>query len=120
MISILSLDKFIYIAQIVALLICAYMVFRARHAINGLARGVFLLLLLLIVRRVNDAFGILDETGVLILSSGVVVILMFDIWQVYKDRTIYAEYLRNRQKRIDELERSMQGVDTSEYQKADL
>jgi ABC-type multidrug transport system permease subunit len=99
------LDKSIYIAQIVALLWCSFMIWKARQATNGLGRGMLLLLFLLILRRVDDAFSILDDTGVLILSSLVVMVIVFDVYQIYKMRGLYALYFANRQERIDELER---------------
>lgn len=98
-------DKSIYIAQIVALLWCLYMTWRARKAMNGLVRGMMLLFLLLIVRRIDDAFSIFDNTGILILSSLVVIVITFDVYQIYKMRWLYALYLENRRTRIDELEK---------------
>lgn len=98
-------EKLIYIAQIIALLWCLYMVWRARKATNGLGRGMMLLFILLIVRRLDDAFGILDDFGVLILSSLVVMVITFDIYQLYKMRGLYTLYLENRQERIAALEK---------------
>ncbi len=102
-------DKSIYIAQIVALLCCLYMLWKARKATNGLGRGMMLLFVLLIVRRLDDAFSILNDTGVLILSSLVVAVIVFDVYKIYSMRELYSLYLENRKARIDELERIMWG-----------
>lgn len=97
-------DQSIYIAQIAALLGCSFMIWRARKAMNGLGRGMLFLCFLLILRRVDDGFSILDETGSLILSSLVVAVITFDVYQIYKMRGLYAFYLKNRTKRIEDLE----------------
>lgn len=95
----------IYLAQIAVLLWCIYMTWHARAALNGLGRGLILLFVLLIFRRVDDILGYLDTLGHLILSSAVVVVVAYDIHQIYKAREVYALYLRNRQERIEMLEK---------------
>ena len=94
----------IYAIQIAFLLACIYMTWRARRALNSLGRGLVLLFVLLIARRVNDMLGYLDTIGVLLLSSAVVIVVTYDIYQIYKVRDMYAFYLRNRQERIEKLE----------------
>jgi len=94
----------IYLIQIALLFACVLMTWRVRRALNGLGRGLILLLLLLIVRRVDDMLGYLDSLGALILSSTVVAVVTYDIYQIYKARDVYALYLRNRQERISKLE----------------
>lgn len=94
----------IYILQIVLLCACLYMTWNARAALNGLGRGLMLLFVLLIVRRIDDAFHILSEIETLILSSAVVIVVTYDIYHIYKAREVYALYLRNRQERIEKLE----------------
>lgn len=98
------MTQIVYSAQIVALLVCVYMTFRARHALNGLGRGLTLLFFLLIARRVDDVLGYLDDTGIMILSSAVVIVVTYDIFQIYKARNVYAAHLHNRQERIKDLE----------------
>ena len=94
----------VYAAQIAALLACLYMTWRSKRALNGMARGMMLLMLLLIVRRVDDMTGILDNLQTMILSSAVVVLVTYDIYAVYRQRDVFAMYLENRKKRIDEME----------------
>jgi uncharacterized membrane protein len=96
--------EFIYSIQIALLITCLYMIWRARRALNGLGRGLSLLIALLVVRRFDDIFGVLDGTGVLILSSAVVAAVTYDIYKIYKTREVYETYLRNRRARITELE----------------
>jgi len=100
----MSIEHLIYLFQIALLCACVYMTWHARAALNGLGRGLILLFLLLIVRRVDDMLGYLDTIGVLVLSSAVVAVVAFDIYQIYKARDVYALYLQNRKKRIAELE----------------
>ena len=94
----------VYSIQIVLLIACIYMVARARRALNGLARGLVLLLLLLIVRRIDDMFLILDNLQTMILSTAVVVVITYDIYQIYSRRDVFEFYLENRKKRIEQLE----------------
>ncbi len=98
------ISHLIYLIQIGVLAACIYMTWRARKALNGLARGLILLLLLLIARRIDDAFRVFTEEQILILSSAVVAVIAIDIYAVYRERAIYAEYLRRRKERIAELE----------------
>ena len=57
----------IYLIQIVFLLLCIGMTWRARRALNGMSRGLILLCVLLIVRRLDDMLGYLDSVGTLVL-----------------------------------------------------
>lgn len=98
------LEDMIYFFQIVVLLSCIYMTWRSRYALNGLTRGIILLLLLLIARRINDAFGVFDSVAILILSSAVVLLIAADLYYIYRQRDIYAMYQANWRKRIAELE----------------
>ncbi len=98
------LEQIVFIAQIIILCWCSYMVWRARQALNGLGRGMLLLFVLLIIRRLDDAFHVLDNTGVLLLSSAVVLIVAYDVHRIYKERETYVLYLQNRRKRIADLE----------------
>lgn len=98
------ISTLIYSAQIIALLICVYMAWRARAALNGLGRGVILLMLLLIVRRVDDAFHVLSDVETVILSSIVVIVVFIDVYHIYQARDAYRIYLTNRHKRMAELE----------------
>ena len=100
----IDLVTIIYIAQIILLCACIYMTWHARVALNGLGRGLILLFMLLIARRVDDVLGYLDTIGVLILSSAVVAVVTYDIYHIWRAREVYALYLHNRQKRIAELE----------------
>lgn len=99
----------VYLVQIALLLWCLFMVWRSRRALNGMLRGLILLLLLLIVRRLDDVghlFGlnIFDEVQMLILSSAVVVLIVLEIWKLHSQREIFARYLQNRRERIAQLE----------------
>jgi hypothetical protein len=105
----------IYAVQIAAMLTCIYMAWMARKAINGLSRGLILLCLLLIVRRIDDVFGILDTPATLILSSAVALVLLFDMYSIYKNREIYALYLENRKKRIDDLEAQREKAERNDH-----
>lgn len=98
----------VYLFQIVVLSVCIYMAWHARAALNGLGRGLILLFMLLIFRRMDDILGYLDTIGNVILSSSVVVVVAYDIYQIYKAREVYALYLRNRRERISQLERIRQ------------
>ncbi len=94
----------VYFVQIAVLVVCIFMVFRIRKMLNGLARGLILLFVLLIARRVDDIWGVYTNAQTAILSSAVVAVVAYDIWQIYRARKVYALYFRNRQKRITELE----------------
>jgi hypothetical protein len=94
----------IYVIEILVLCVDIYMVYRARQALNGLFISMIALLTFLIVRRLDDMGRNADDLGILVLSSVVVIIITFDIFKVYKEREVYALYLRNRQTRIEELE----------------
>jgi hypothetical protein len=102
---------FIYVLQIALLLTCLYMIWRVRLILNGLARGFVALILLLILRRSDDALHWMDETEILLLSSAVVLIVAYDIFQLYRNREIYAFYFRNREQRIEDLERQFNPPD---------
>lgn len=104
-----------YAIQIAVLLGCIYMIWQARAALNSLARGLILLCILLIIRRIDDVFNIFDQVATTILSSIVVTILFMDIYKLYKEREVYALYLRNRQKRIDALEEMRSHSEQSEW-----
>lgn len=96
--------QIVYLLQIIVLVGCIYMTWKARKALNGLGRGLILLFILLIARRVDDVWQIYNEVQTALLSSLVVGVVAYDIWQIYKARDVYAAYLRNRQERIDQLE----------------
>ncbi len=110
------------IACIPLLVFCVFMVNRSRLALNGLYRGLVLLLsmlialiVLLIVRRVDDMLGILDSATILFLSSAVmllvvsmVVVVTLDLYFLYRNRALYAMWQAARQKRIDDLEAAYQ------------
>ncbi len=99
------IETVIYLAQIAILCACIYMTWKARLALNGLGRGLILLFLLLVVRRIDDAFQILNDVGTLVLSSTVVALVAYDIFQIYRARHVYEIYWRTRKARIEELER---------------
>lgn len=99
-----TMSTLIYSAQIVILLVCVYMAWRARAALNGLGRGLMLLMLLLIMRRVDDAFHVLSDVETVILSSVVVIVVFVDVYRIYQARDAYRVYLANRHKRMAELE----------------
>lgn len=88
------------------------MVWRSRQALNGLTRSILLLLALLIVRRLDDAFGILDGTATAILSSAVVALIAVDLHYIYRQRGLFAMYQRNRLERIAQLEKMRQQNET--------
>lgn len=94
----------IYFAQIAALLVCVYMAWRARAALNGLGRGLMLLMILLILRRVDDAFHVLSDVETVILSSVVVIVVLVDVYRIYEARDAFKLYLLNRHQRMIELE----------------
>lgn len=117
--------EIIYIIQIVLLLMsipplvaCLYMVYKSRAALNGLTRGLSALLVmlmalmvLLIVRRLDDAFGILNSSATLILSSvvalmsvSIVMLVTIDLHYLYRNRGLYIWWKRNQQERINEYE----------------
>lgn len=100
----INIVTIIYLLQIGLLCACIYMTWHGRVALNGLGRGLILLFLLLIARRVDDLLGYLDSVGVLVLSSTVVVVVTYDIFQIYRARDVYALYLHNRKERIQTLE----------------
>lgn len=102
------IEKFIFLVQLVVLCGCLYMLWRARQALNGLGRSMILLIVLLIVRRLDDALQVLDGMGVLILSSAVVLVVAYDVFQIYRAREVYALYLQNRKRRIAELEKMIE------------
>lgn len=81
-----------------------YMAWRAREALHGLARGLMALMLLLIVRRLDDAFELFSQTETLILSSAVVMIVLLDVSRIYQAREVYRIYAVNRKRRMAELE----------------
>lgn len=117
--------EIIYIIQIMLLLLtippliaCLYMVYKSRAALNGLTRGLSALLVMLIalmvllsVRRLDDAFNIFNESATLILSSivalmsiSIVLLVTIDLHYLYRNRELFALYQRNRQARIQSLE----------------
>lgn len=98
------IETLIFIVQIAALMACIFMLWRSRRALNGMGRATMLLCVALIIRRLDDAFHILDSMGILILSSIVVGLVFYDVLQVYKQRHLFALYWQSRQARIDEYE----------------
>lgn len=94
----------VYAAQIVLLVVTIGMVIRSRRALNGLTRGLVLLATLLIVRRFDDMFGILDGVGTLVLSSVVVVVFALDVWKIDSMRDLYAGWHQARQEKMQQLE----------------
>lgn len=99
------LEDAIYLFQIAVLLACIYMTYQSRRALNGLTRSVILFIVLLIARRLNDAFGILDSVAVLILSSIVVLIIAADLSYIYRQRHFYEAWHKARGEREAQLER---------------
>lgn len=98
------IETSIFIVQIAALLACLFMLWKSRRALNGMGRATMLLCVALIIRRLDDAFHILDAIGILLLSSAVVALVFYDVLQVYKQREVFALYWQSRQARIDEYE----------------
>ena len=90
---------------------CIYMVFRARFAINGLARSLILLLVLLvalcsllIVRRLDSLLGLLDDTLLLtsvivVVACGIAVIITIDVSYLYRQREFYKAFLKARKQK---------------------
>lgn len=100
----MTVYQIVYLLQIIVLVGCIYMTWKARKALNGLGRGLILLFILLIARRVDDVWQVYNEAQTVILSSLVVGVITYDILQIYKARQVYAAYLRNRNRRIEQLE----------------
>lgn len=98
------LEDAVYLFQIVVLIVSIYMIWRTRRLINGLARGLIVLFVFLIVQRIDFAFNIYDENISLVVSSMVVLAVAYDIYQVYRMIPTYEVYWRNRQERITRLE----------------
>jgi hypothetical protein len=109
--------------QIVALLacvamfsLCIYMTYRARLGINGLARGVMLLLILLvgfmvlmIVRRIDLLYNIVgDEVSfssiLVVLACVIAFVFTLDMYYVYRQRDVYAAWMAARKAKEDSLE----------------
>jgi hypothetical protein len=114
------INEIIYSVQIVLLCGAIVMVVINRKAINGLARGLVLLAILLIVRRIDDMAGVLGETGTLVLSSVVVAVFFLDVWKIHRARWLYLLWSEARQKRIAELEKMRAPSDSAsawDYQK---
>lgn len=100
----MTINNIIYALQIIVLSVTIGLVVINRKAINGLARGLVLLAILLIVRRIDDMTGFLGETGTLVLSSIVVIVFFLDILKIHQARWVYLLWHEARKKRIDELE----------------
>ena len=117
----MSINHVIYAVQIIVLSASIAMVWRSRRAMNGLARGLILLAALLIIRRIDEFVGYLDDTGSLVISSVIVGVLFFDIWKVYHARWLYELWNEQRQQRIADLEemraRSERGYGEWDHQK---
>jgi hypothetical protein len=96
------------IVQIAVLAGCIYMTWHVRRILSGMAPGLIGLLVLLIVRRLDDAFDVLDTTATLVLSSLVVILVTYDLYKLFRMRHVYSVYFQNRQRRIDDLERMWQ------------
>lgn len=115
----------IYSAQIVMLLLCIpiaglsiYMVWHARLALNGLARGLILLLsmlivlvALLIVQRLDDMQDVLTPEMTAILSSAVallmlavIIVVLVDVSYLYRQREFYTTWRAARQAKETQLE----------------
>jgi hypothetical protein len=115
----------VYIVQICILALClpllvacVYMAYKSRAALNGMARSLILLLallallvLVLIVRRVFDSLGFMDDVASLVFSSAVTVTSFFiallttvDVYYLYRNRAVYAARLENRRNREAQLE----------------
>ncbi len=96
----------IYLCQIGALVITGAMIWRARKMFNGFARGLMLLIGLLIVRRIDDATDVIGPVGIAVISTLVVVVLLLDVYNIYHDRRAYMariEALKKRQNDLEEL-----------------
>lgn len=98
------IETLIFIVQIVALVACIFMLWKSRKALNGMGRATMLLCVALIIRRLDDAWHILSDLEILVLSSVVVGLVFYDALQVYKDRELFALYWQSRQARIDQYE----------------
>ena len=98
-----------YGLQFVLLIITIGMVTRSRKAMNGLARGLILLGLLLMVRRVDDvghlySLNLLDETVTMVLSLSVTIVFFVDVRTIDKIRDLYAQWHAQRRLKIAMLE----------------
>ena len=95
---------------------CLYMVYKSRVALNGLARGIVLLLLLLIgfmammiVRRVDLIYNIVgDEISFpsILVAMACVIAFVFtlDMYYVYRQRDFYSAWAAARKAREERLE----------------
>lgn len=78
---------------------------RSRKALNGLARGLVALALLLIVRRIDDVLGQhLNDVSILVLSSVVVIVFWLDVKRIDDARDLYALWQQARKQREHDLE----------------
>lgn len=73
-----------YLPQIAALLVYLIVIVYARGALAGIARGLFLLISLLIFKRVDEIFGIYDDVATLVMSYAVVIVLGYDLINVVR------------------------------------
>lgn len=95
----MNIEIVVYVIQIIVLLVCIYMTWRVRFALSGLARGLIALFILLIVRRVDDAFGVLSAAETVILSTAVVIVVADDLYYLYKMReTLQVSHLMRKQR----------------------
>jgi|MudIll2142460700_1097286.scaffolds.fasta_scaffold19192_6 amino acid transporter len=113
----------IYAVQILMLLacmslfsLCTYMAYQARLALNGLARSIILLfsllillMALLILRRLDDALGLFDNTivlssAVVLVACGIALTVTLDMYYVYRQRDVYAAWMAARKAKEDSLE----------------
>ena len=118
----MTINHIVYLIQIVVLTGVIVLVWLNRRVMNGLARGLILLAALLIVRRIDEFIGYLDDTGSLVISSVIVGVLFWDVWKIHQARWLYLLWSEQRQKRIADLEamraQSEKGYGSWEHQKA--
>lgn len=93
-----------HLIQVGILMGCVYLAAASRRALNGFARSLIVLLLLFILHGFNDAFGFMDDAGNLVLTSLVVLLITIDLYAVYRQRDLYAQWADKRKQKIDELE----------------
>lgn len=97
---------------------CIYMIWRCRLVLNGLARGLTILIfamvalaILLSVRSLHDLYGFMSADALLVLSSLIAVVkfsaitvLAIDLYYIYRNLPIFMLSLANRKRRENDLE----------------
>jgi len=93
----------IYLVQLAALIVALVMIAGARRMFNGMAFGLLALGVLLVVRRLNDVFGVIGEVELAVVSSLVVAVFCWDVWRIWKERRDHADWLHWREQWAEEL-----------------